>query len=1265
MKRRIVALGLVFMLLMTNLVSLAETSISTDTPKQTVEVPIEPEKKDENILSEKGFKLRVCHQLLHEEIEVVVEEVVEVESEEIELSHLAKAEVFKKDELGYIYDKVVLKGRRIKGEVSEVERVQQKDLEQEGEFYLITLVYALEEHPLEVKEEEDLKHLFVYEEDGFYSVYTSPYLRSPRGLESGEKRHVTVIPIDPSGSWAFFHVWDKTKDPMSAVTSTFAYFKLDDGSIGFCMHPGLDSPQGNLPVDIFAHSDFRRFAEQVSTLAIGSGGLAGYSFEENFVFAQMYIWQNITFSDGSGQRYALDFRYQHSPFTQHAETTARYQAWKGEIDAMRSGIGLISFDGETLEMEVGKEYRIEDTNGQLHKFNIKGAPEGIAVKKENNTLVLRAQMPIEAKLEFWQARGDYPLPEVSFILRGPDNTYQDLGVFRDPFVCSLHIHADEVQGHIKIIKRGESGQSIPGAVFELAETESFHEILETLTTDAQGTVMSRGYNPREMTKLYIREKSVPHPYEKSDEIKEVTLEAAKTVSFTFVNKLKPGRIALIKKGSDGKRIAGAVFELSYDKKFSEILEVLITGKEGEALSSPIPMFNDSIVYLREKSVPEPYIKDDVITELRLEAGKTLEHVLTNDIKRICLTKTDIVSSEAVPGAMIELTDPSGVKKEYVTDNNGQVRIEGLESGDYTFKEILSPMGYVLNPESFSFSISKEGEVSGITEFFNEPTRLKILKTDPSGQPLEGAGFRVYFSDGEQVRTRYDAQRGCYIADAKGEENILMSAKDGWIYLDYLPQGHYRIKEVVVPSGYKKTPAPEDEKTFSMEAHSLTDPGILHFVNAPIEVVLTKTDLATDEGVPGATIELTDEKGGKQNYVTDEKGEVKIKGLHPGRYVFREILAPQGYILNTQSFVFTLDPEGQIDGVTEFTNTPTRLHLLKKDKNTGEAIKGAAFAIFFLGGERDGESLHVAYDEKSGHYRAEASGESYLYTDEKGEAYVDYLPQGRYRIKEVKAAPGYVLDIDSSTKGIDFILDEKKGHQELTFFNEPTQVILVKRDMLTSKGLAGAQFELNFKGKKQSFVTDEEGKITLTGLEAGTYTFKEKHQPAGYVLEKESFTFFIDDKGVMSGIREMTNEPTRLILKKVNEKGEALAGVAFEILDSSGHIIKGDKEASGNYRYDSTGKILRFVTDKKGEILMDYLPEGLYTLREVQPLEGYSPLKEMKITLKDHGINHPLTLEIVNKKELPKTGEKADGLWVGMAFFFLSLASWTRRHRWIK
>ncbi|EGO8444247.1 LPXTG cell wall anchor domain-containing protein [Enterococcus faecalis] len=75
----------------------------------------------------------------------------------------------------------------------------------------------------------------------------------------------------------------------------------------------------------------------------------------------------------------------------------------------------------------------------------------------------------------------------------------------------------------------------------------------------------------------------------------------------------------------------------------------------------------------------------------------------------------------------------------------------------------------------------------------------------------------------------------------------------------------------------------------------------------VSVTLQKKDKETKEVLSDATFELRDEKGSvvevAQSMTTDEKGEIHLTRLFPGKYTFVETKSPKGYRLDKTPIPF--------------------------------------------------------------------------------------------------------------------------------------------------------------------------------------------------------------------------------------------------------------------------------------------------------------------------------------------------------------------------
>lgn len=75
----------------------------------------------------------------------------------------------------------------------------------------------------------------------------------------------------------------------------------------------------------------------------------------------------------------------------------------------------------------------------------------------------------------------------------------------------------------------------------------------------------------------------------------------------------------------------------------------------------------------------------------------------------------------------------------------------------------------------------------------------------------------------------------------------------------------------------------------------------------VSVILQKKDKETNELLSNATFELRDEAGKRvtvdQPMTTDEKGEIHLTRLYPGKYTFIETKSPEGYQIDKTPILF--------------------------------------------------------------------------------------------------------------------------------------------------------------------------------------------------------------------------------------------------------------------------------------------------------------------------------------------------------------------------
>ena len=360
--------------------------------------------------------------------------------------------------------------------------------------------------------------------------------------------------------------------------------------------------------------------------------------------------------------------------------------------------------------------------------------------------------------------------------------------------------------------------------------------------------------------------------------------------------------------------------------------------------------------------------------------------------------------------------------------------------------------------------------------------------------------------------------------------------------DKLYLGKYVIKETKAPEGYLLNPK-EFEVTLAYKDQ--TTEIVYGDVTVPDQpakgkIRITKTDAETNKPIPlGAEFTVTAaedittpdgtvraEKGTVvATLTTDDKGKAETDKLYLGKYVIKETKAPEGYLLNPKEFEVTLAYKDQtteiVYGDVTVPNQPAKgqIEILKKDEETGNLLSGAEFTVTAA------EDITTP----DGTVRAEkGTVVDTIVTDTTGIARSKELYLGKYVVKETKQPIGFIRP--NQTWDVELKYADQKTElvkENLTIKNQPTEIIIDKKETGTDKPLEGVKFVIWNKDKedpidpgmqhKEIYTTDANGKIRLLYLEPGNYAVAEVESIPGYAWDdKMIYEFTITEDGRVDG-----------------------------------------------------------------------------------------------------------------------------------------------------
>lgn len=557
-----------------------------------------------------------------------------------------------------------------------------------------------------------------------------------------------------------------------------------DGEDVFCIDPehifknGSGFSEGNIK-EVVSEENLKKieFIHHYGYILNGKG-------DRNRAFTQIAIWETLGYSvkvgssNGSNDRRG-DYESWLSSVKAKINTFNSVPSWNGTT--IKGKIGdIITLDGEnkingshvvdsagsSVWAEDGK-IKIEITeNSQNKKIILKKLPQGY---DESNGVTL-----------LYKKSGSQ---KVGKITTAPDPKY---------FNVNLQV---ENPTQAKILKLGENGEKVKGAIFEMCYSEDFKSsTVYEYTTGDDGYTNLDNWNQQNKT-VYVREKFVPAPYIKSDEIKTFKVTNGGNVELKFTNKKAKGEIRILKSDkTTGKGLAGAEFELyrnSVDK--SNLIGKFATNSDGKLAIDSLELGK---YILREIKAPEGYFINESTkdTEFNLEyKNQTVEKVveerkIDNEeiVTEVELTKKDTMNLKNVAGATVEFENTkTKEKKTAVTDENGKIKIK-LTYGEWVYKETIAPVGYVKAEKFGKINVTENGaEIKEI--LWNQPivSNYELTKQDTiTKQALPGCEVVIK-----------NAETGEVVFKGKTDENGKIKTK--------LRYGKYILEETIAPKGYVK------------------------------------------------------------------------------------------------------------------------------------------------------------------------------------------------------------------------------------------------------------------------------------------------------------------------------------------------------------------------------------------------------------------------------------------------------------------------------
>ncbi len=680
------------------------------------------------------------------------------------------------------------------------------------------------------------------------------------------------------------------------------------------------------------------------------------------------------------------------------------------------------------------------------------------------------------------------------------------------------------------VERDSDGNVIGGT--PVAGTE------QELVTDEDGNSTTlASVEKGKAYKIYETKAPEGHELDATPRYVEIDKDSPFVTIVRFINKSQ--RLLVFNKlgvdkitgGDPDSRLAGAQFKLEkkdengdyqpydtvnspYETVADESYEVVLTAgayrlteitePNGYKLSGQV-LDREGKVVSNSNFVEFEFTTDKTSASTFVDPTYSYEFSFINELKRkIQVTKKDIDSKEVVAQAGVEFKiynegdDVGSVEPAdtVVTDENGIATSKVLPKGKYFVIESKAPTGYFGSDVKVPVTIGANDPALVEVDFNNEKKRsIKIRKVDKDepDKGIPGAKFIVEDAKGNRIQPM----------DADGNalpESWLVSGDDGYVTLPNLTKGTYYVIEEEAPAGYYADEVARHEVEITDEA-DVFDVVVANKritteeTPRPRAINVYKRDAESNQPLMGATFSLRLNGSEVARSTTGSDGYAEFTGLDKAKYTLVEIVAPDGYILDSTPIAVDMTDRLSysitVDNQQEKEETRT-IKVHKFDAKTGKSLSGATFSLTLNG-------VEIAKKVTDGSGYAEFTG----------------LEAAVYALTETAAPKGYVLD--NTPIRVDTTGAEKEFKVEVA--NEPVELLPVKthaikvykRSSEDSSLLSGAQFRLTKPdGTSVVKTTDGSGAAEFSGLSEGDYLLAEIVAPAGYELNSTQLTITVDD-----------------------------------------------------------------------------------------------------------------------------------------------------------
>lgn len=554
-----------------------------------------------------------------------------------------------------------------------------------------------------------------------------------------------------------------------------------------------------------------------------------------------------------------------------------------------------------------------------------------------------------------------------------------------------------------------TGKEVPGAKLQVIDKDG-NIIDEWISTNKPHLITGK-LNAGETYTL--KEVGAPDGYYYAEEIK-FTLPTMNPKDDIIKVEMKDKVVVTSFKKTDlttSKEIPGAHIQIK--DKDGNIIEEWISTTEEHVITGKLNA--GETYYMHEEGAPDGYAyAEDIEFKIPLSSDEIIKIEMKDAPTFVKFKKTDATTTKELPGAHIQILDEAGnvieewistteehtITGKLIVDKVYYMHEEGAPDGygyasDIAFKIDRDNVVWVFNPATEKWEKADES----LVEMVDDILKLEVRKVEAgTSNMIEGAKLQIIDSAGNVCEE--------WTSEVEKPHTIIKQFANGTL----LKVGEtYTLVETEAPEGYLKTTT----QTFTVNRDASIRVIVMNDATVPknpdkewstpeIEynsIIFDKyngsyvdnstTTIRNSKKLAGAEYTIYRNDGSVYQVVTTgEDGSVSIKRPPAGTYFLKETKAPEGFMVDKNTYSFTISSGGNVSGIL-YTVDYKRPEVVisKKDTDTKELLPGAEFKIM----DSNGNIVFTGSTESTGQLIFEPG-------------YAD-----TYTVIETKAPEGYELN----------------------------------------------------------------------------------------------------------------------------------------------------------------------------------------------------------------------------------------------------------------